>query len=170
MPPEKNYQDDEHSLRILEFVSQYQQEHQCSPSYREIAEAVGLGALDHVHRDVKRLVKAGVLQITPGEARSVVVIGQPGVRAPAPPPAPRVSPSMRYRCTRCHIRIGTVSGLCEDCAEAKPLITYADAMGPERFYQVSRPRRNPYALQYDREEVEAGQTRRAYKPRGTHKN
>lgn len=61
-----------------------------------------------------------------------------------------------YRCTRCQIRISARVGLCEDCAQERPLILYADGMGADRFFQTRTPRGNLFA---DVDGTRAGQLR-----------
>lgn len=139
--------DTDHGPMILEFVTTYQQAHGHAPTYRAIAEAIGVYSLDHVRRDLLQLVNAGKVTLI---YERKACDGRP-VHRP-------VAYSARYKCTRCHIQIGAVTGLCEDCAESKPLITYADAMGADRFYQMSRPA--PTGMGYEKET--RPRVRRAY--------
>ena len=133
---------DQHEPLILEFVLQYQQTHGHAPTYREIGAAVGLYSLDHVSRDLKRLVKSGALTLLPRPAGGA----QCGKRQEAYAP--------RYKCSRCHIRISTPTGQCEDCAGARPLITYAEGEGEDRYFQ-RRPVRSMYVLQTETQEKHA---------------
>jgi SOS-response transcriptional repressor LexA len=58
---------------VLEFVTKYCAKHGYSPSYQEIAEAVGIASKSGVKRLVDSLVERGRLEKLPRRARSVVV-------------------------------------------------------------------------------------------------
>ena len=58
---------------VLEFVTKYCAEHGYSPSYQEIAEAVGIASKSGVKRLVDGLVERGRLEMMPRRARSMVV-------------------------------------------------------------------------------------------------
>lgn len=58
---------------VLEFVTKYCAEHGYSPSYQEIAEAVGIASKSGVKRLIDGLVERGRLEMMPRRARSVVV-------------------------------------------------------------------------------------------------
>lgn len=58
---------------VLEFVIKYCAEHGYSPSYQEIAVAVGILSKSGVKRLVDSLVERGRLEKLPRRARSVVV-------------------------------------------------------------------------------------------------
>ena len=58
---------------ILEFVKAYKVEHDYSPSYREIAKAMGIKE-SGVHRHLHILESEGLITITPGKARSIRVL------------------------------------------------------------------------------------------------
>lgn len=115
---------DEHASSILAFVSQFQSAHGHAPTYRAIGRAVGIRSTSHVSHDLKKLVRSGALVLLSNTAAHDDE--SPGRRMPA----------RRYRCGRCHIRIPTATGMCADCAEQKPFITYAGDMGADRFYQT----------------------------------
>lgn len=59
---------------ILEFVEQYWTDHGYAPCIREIARAVGLRAPSSALRQVRILVDAGCLSMTPGIQRSIRVV------------------------------------------------------------------------------------------------
>ena len=58
---------------VLAFVSKYCEEHGCSPSYQEIADAVGIASKSGVKRLIDGLVERGRLEMMPRRARSMVV-------------------------------------------------------------------------------------------------
>ena len=58
---------------VLEFVNSYCAEHGYSPSYQEIAAAVGISSKSGVKRLIDGLVERGRLEMMPRRARSVVV-------------------------------------------------------------------------------------------------
>ena len=58
---------------VLEFVGKYCAEHGHSPSYQEIADAVGIASKSGVKRLIDGLVERGRLEMMPRRARSMVV-------------------------------------------------------------------------------------------------
>ena len=58
---------------VLEFVAKYCAEHGHSPSYQEIADAVGIASKSGVKRLIDGLVERGRLEMLPRRARSMVV-------------------------------------------------------------------------------------------------
>jgi hypothetical protein len=61
--------------RILEYIQTYQQEHGYSPSFIEIARALGISGSNVVSYNIDLLVKAGKLEKTYYVARSLRVVG-----------------------------------------------------------------------------------------------
>ena len=59
---------------VLEFVTKYCAEHGYSPSYQEIADAVGIASKSGVKRLVDGLVMRGRLEMLPRRARSMTVV------------------------------------------------------------------------------------------------
>lgn len=57
----------------LKFIDQYQSLHECSPSFEELREALGLAAKSGVHRIIEQLVDRGRLIRMPGRARSLQI-------------------------------------------------------------------------------------------------
>lgn len=74
-------QSDDHGARILAFVERYQRQHHRSPTFREIGAAVGLVSNDHVARDLKRLVRQGLIAYKPRVSRSIVLLKSSSPRA-----------------------------------------------------------------------------------------
>jgi len=63
----------ERQLQVLHFVEQYIRQHGCSPSLREIADALGItpgAVLDHV----RRLVKKNLLRHQPKRMRTIALV------------------------------------------------------------------------------------------------
>ena len=58
---------------VLEFVTKYCAEHGHSPSYQEIADALGIASKSGVKRLIDGLVERGRLEMLPRRARSMVV-------------------------------------------------------------------------------------------------
>lgn len=54
----------------LEFISSYWAKHNCSPSYREIGDAIK-GCLSHAHHTVNTLKTRGFLYVDRGRARAI---------------------------------------------------------------------------------------------------
>lgn len=60
---------------LLDFIARYQREHRgVSPSFDEMAKAVGLASKSGVHRLVEGLVARGALERLPNQARALRVI------------------------------------------------------------------------------------------------
>lgn len=59
---------------VLAFVTKYCEEHGHSPSYQEIADAVGIASKSGVKRLVDGLVARGRLEMLPRRARSMTVV------------------------------------------------------------------------------------------------
>lgn len=63
---------DDRELRpILDFIESFTHRSGFPPSYAEIAEGCGLSSVGHVQYRVNRLVERGLLEHTPGRARSL---------------------------------------------------------------------------------------------------
>lgn len=61
--------------RILEYIQSYQQEHGYSPSFIEIARALGISGSNVVSYNIDLLIKAGKLEKDYYVARSLRVVG-----------------------------------------------------------------------------------------------
>ena len=59
--------------RVYEYIKQYRAENGFAPSYREIADALGIG-LTTVDHHVLCLQREGRISYKPGTARSIVVL------------------------------------------------------------------------------------------------
>lgn len=59
---------------ILEFIINFLQEHDYSPSYREIMSGMGLSSVSAVAEHIDNLVALGALKKVPGAARSLEII------------------------------------------------------------------------------------------------
>lgn len=59
---------------LLKFIDQFTEEHDYSPSYREIMRAMKLNSVSAVAEHVNNCVAAGFLKKSPNEARSLKVI------------------------------------------------------------------------------------------------
>lgn len=59
---------------LLKFINQFTEEHDYSPSYREIMRAMKLNSVSAVAEHVNNCVAAGFLKKSPNEARSLKVI------------------------------------------------------------------------------------------------
>lgn len=62
----------------LAFISSFQAEKGFGPSYREIAEALGMASKGNIHRIVLGLEERGAIRRLPDRARSVEVVGEQG--------------------------------------------------------------------------------------------
>ena len=60
--------------RILDFISEYTNSHEVSPSYREIMSAMGLSSVSAVAEHINNLVKIGAIKKVPGAARSLELV------------------------------------------------------------------------------------------------
>lgn len=59
---------------LLDFIDEFTDEHNISPTYREIADALGLNSVASVAQRIDNCVEAGFLEKRPREARSLRVI------------------------------------------------------------------------------------------------
>lgn len=59
---------------LLKFIDSFTEEHNYSPSYREIMRAMGLNSVSAVAEHINNCVAAGFLKKVPGAARSLQVI------------------------------------------------------------------------------------------------
>lgn len=59
---------------ILDFIETYLAENDASPSYREIAAALGLSSVASVAEHIDNLVNKGVLRRVPNTARSLEIL------------------------------------------------------------------------------------------------
>ena len=59
---------------ILEFITEFSETHDYSPSYREIAAGLGLSSVASVAEHINNLVSLGALRKVPGAARSLEVV------------------------------------------------------------------------------------------------
>ncbi|MBQ8996554.1 hypothetical protein IJ095_00795 [Candidatus Saccharibacteria bacterium] len=60
--------------QIVDFISAFVEEHNYSPSYREIMSGLGLSSVSAVAEHIDNLVEKGALKKTPGTARSLEVV------------------------------------------------------------------------------------------------
>ena len=60
---------------LLDYIDQFTDDHNTSPTYREIADALGLNSIASVAQRIDNCVEAGFLEKRPREARSLRVIG-----------------------------------------------------------------------------------------------
>ncbi len=77
--------------RIRQFIEDFGQRSGHSPSYREIASAVGLASLSSVSLHVRTLQKKGYLLLEPGRPRTAVV--RPGEAVPVRPAPSAAGPA-----------------------------------------------------------------------------
>lgn len=61
--------------RVLSFIQSYRTEKGYSPSYQDIADAVGISSRSGVKRVIDALVERGHLETLPCRARSIVLVG-----------------------------------------------------------------------------------------------
>jgi len=59
---------------LLQFIREFSEEHDYSPSYREIQAALGLRSVSAVAEHIDNCVTRGFLRKTPGSARSLEII------------------------------------------------------------------------------------------------
>ena len=59
---------------LLKFIEDFSEEHNFSPSYREIMRALNLNSVSAVAEHINNCVEAGFLKKVPGAARSLKVI------------------------------------------------------------------------------------------------
>ena len=60
--------------RLMEFLQDFQNNHDYSPSYREIAAGLGLRSVASVAEHIDHLVQRGFLKRTTGSARSLEIV------------------------------------------------------------------------------------------------
>lgn len=60
---------------LLDYIDQFTDDHNTSPTYREIADALGLNSIASVAQRIDNCVEAGFLEKRPREARSLRVVG-----------------------------------------------------------------------------------------------
>lgn len=68
---------------VLDFVSQYIEDHGYAPSYREIAAAFNFGSVATVAEHIESLVTKGMLQKGENEARSIQLVAKEQFNAPS---------------------------------------------------------------------------------------
>ena len=61
---------------IVDFISQYIQKNNTSPTLQEIANAMGLSSLATVHEHINALVKKGVIKKYDGAVRGLEIISE----------------------------------------------------------------------------------------------
>ena len=61
-------------LAVVNFLEDFIEENGCSPTYREIQMGLGLSSVSAVAEHIENLVKKGVVEKKPGEARTLVVL------------------------------------------------------------------------------------------------
>lgn len=61
-------------LALLDFLQDFTETHEYSPSYREIMAGLGLNSVSAVAEHVENLVEKGVLKKVPGAARSLEIM------------------------------------------------------------------------------------------------
>ena len=59
---------------LLDFIKEFMNTHDYSPSYREICAGLGLSSVSSVAEHIDHLVALGALRRTPGSARSLEVV------------------------------------------------------------------------------------------------
>ena len=62
-----------HQRDVLQFIEKYWEENKCSPSYREIGEAIK-ACLSHAHHTVNTLKSRGFLYVDRGKRRAIYPI------------------------------------------------------------------------------------------------
>jgi hypothetical protein len=65
----------QHQKSALDFIRGFVFEHGFSPSYGEIAQALGLAGKSQVHKTVHELADRGAIALLPNRARSIQVVG-----------------------------------------------------------------------------------------------
>ena len=60
--------------RLMEFLQDFQNNHEYSPSYREIAAGLGLRSVASVAEHIDHLVQLGFLRKSAGSARSLEIV------------------------------------------------------------------------------------------------
>jgi SOS-response transcriptional repressor LexA len=59
---------------VLDYIIKYCEKHGYSPSYQEIADAIGITSKSGVKRIIDGLIERGRLETLPRRARSLVVV------------------------------------------------------------------------------------------------
>ena len=59
---------------VLNYIANYNAEHDFSPTYREIMEGLGLKSVSSVAEHIENLVNKGALKRRPNEARSLEIV------------------------------------------------------------------------------------------------
>ncbi|MBQ8991915.1 hypothetical protein IJ103_01280 [Candidatus Saccharibacteria bacterium] len=59
---------------VYDFIKSFIEEHNYSPSYRDIVAGLGLSSVSAVAEHVENLVRLGALRKNPGEARSLEIV------------------------------------------------------------------------------------------------
>jgi repressor LexA len=65
----------ERQARVLSFIQSYRADKGYSPSYQDIADAVGISSRSGVKRVIDALVERGHLETLPCRARAIVLVG-----------------------------------------------------------------------------------------------
>jgi hypothetical protein len=65
----------QHQKSALDFIRGFVFEHGFSPSYGEIAQALGVAGKSQVHKTVHELVERGAIALLPNRSRSIQVVG-----------------------------------------------------------------------------------------------
>ncbi|MBA2653469.1 MAG: repressor LexA [Gammaproteobacteria bacterium] len=65
--------------KVYEFIQQFIQDHDYSPTMAEIAKGIGIQSRGVVHRYVAALVTEGLINITPGKRRNIHLINSESV-------------------------------------------------------------------------------------------
>ena len=60
--------------QIVDFITEFTQQNNYSPTYREIMTGLGLSSVSAVAEHIDNLITKGVLRKTPGAARSLEVL------------------------------------------------------------------------------------------------
>lgn len=60
--------------KVFDYINQYWEENGYSPSYDDIADALGISSRSNVHRVIYALIERGFIENLPGKARSLKVI------------------------------------------------------------------------------------------------
>ena len=59
---------------VLNYIANYNAEHDFSPTYREVMEGLGLKSVSSVAEHIENLVNRGALKRRPNEARSLEIV------------------------------------------------------------------------------------------------
>lgn len=63
------------AVAVCDFVRSYVKAHKYPPTAREIQQGLSIASLATVHRRLRALQRAGILDWTPGVARTIRVVG-----------------------------------------------------------------------------------------------